>query len=1671
MNKWLDRYESGGLVSKNSLNRNVTCSNCGWSWKLSDGGLDPMTCHKCGGDIKMKHGGELDEYKDKGQVNFKDQLYQQNRPVVDNTAAPIVLPGNLFYDKTRVVNSSSAGLNKFQLKEINQNLKNNAFREKQAEIENYKAAELFHNNNPVAKLLGTRSAPASNIKPTAKELAYGAGAGINEFYDVPGIGIANDFVNPLSLVSKGIISPWMQAPLQAQQSDSYLPYAGAALSTALTYPMVRPASIAAKTILNPANIYRGALGAGKYLTEETALKNAYKLNPWAFKPYANAYYHRSPNLENIVNKETGMLQGYGQSEAGKAYSELARPGKGPEVVKQAGSANEYVSTINLKKPANTQLYFAKGTPLDWGRTNMILDKKTGKLIPGQGYAGPYMVEVKDVPMGSSTKGRLPGAEPIGVGSYAVSKRPISLDETNFYKEHWLQRYKKIHKPKIFSEGQPYEGAPHIYEDMVPINGRYQPRTVITDAGVKNEILGLEATPIIPLNQIEYPVTPNKFLYGPHSSFGKMEKGVVTDTYRGMPPGSTNTYTSTLPSYTSSVKPFVFNQKRFNEAKGFLDRYQHLKKLQAKKLIAKDADILKYARSEEGVNDITRRAIEKTNTKYRGVYPDLNKYATTGEQYSSGVKITEDILKSTTEAMKNAGVDITNPVAVGEYMSTHIPLNKFGYRSGVNSYGMPDDWDVLFTSELPSTMYGSHQYKMKLPFNFEQGNYKEWYSTFIKNNAKKGINELDRNTKPSDWINGNIPYQSELYPGMPYFGGNTGVYAGPKGFKIFDSGQFLSEEEVKKILNQGLLLPKKFGGPIVTNRGQWDYPGQTTIIPSNNITMQGVPYPVVGVDNTGHTKMMQPGMNYTFPGQYVTEYPMMKPGGQLPTIYVTDPNDKGLQMYKDSSALYHSYLRNLDRLKQLGLPVTQTDDKPSTLDYRARFNKHLLSFPQIRKKAKEKGIILEKHMYEQGVLQPYLVQGKDVFDNLVNKSLKTPKADTLRTHEAAHKTIKPVGLDKVFPPSVIEDTYDGTRRKKREWVTDASGNIINDTGFQEEGKNVNFKSRIIENTPLFTQRYAEPVQPVELQSKTSQSMQSLHPQRMQSSPISMQGQPMQIQPMTLPQQKGRPVYGPGSTIIGYSNDNMKFNPAYQYTGAPNNQFNLQDKELLNNPELLKQYIYNQDSGYHYKDGGEMIKRADGSYSKRGLWDNIRDNIGSGKAPTKQMLDQEKKIRNQYKDGGEKDKFNTNLKGNAIEGFKYHSELFPSLLNDAFDYDTKGFYKQIYDEYNGDLDAITKALTPNSPTQHIGTDRYKKPNHPTFSNESKYSIPIIRPGGKWGHNEEENYDYFKATRRNIKNMNNSDGSPFNYFKRAEDYNQDGIPDVKLFFRNEPVFKQGGGVILNTGGEQHRIYVKSTNRGEGDKGHIMVNHPTMDKGMWDTIDLTQKAGAKTIAQGVDATKEWHRENPYMKQRGGERNNNLKNINLNLPVIRYQEMNPLHINGFLANDRNQNLFIGGINPRYQNEDFSVGPYMIGVGNKYFQKFPADMGMSGTYHVNNNFDINMGAGQNNINAGIKYNFANGGYVVRRSHDRKGKTHVVTGPDGTKKYFGDPNMGERGNSKYGKEAFYARHKSNLAKNPYFRAYARATWEEGGETMAIGGQTMMNPVTRKDNRNWLEFLKN
>jgi hypothetical protein len=57
------------------------------------------------------------------------------------------------------------------------------------------------------------------------------------------------------------------------------------------------------------------------------------------------------------------------------------------------------------------------------------------------------------------------------------------------------------------------------------------------------------------------------------------------------------------------------------------------------------------------------------------------------------------------------------------------------------------------------------------------------------------------------------------------------------------------------------------------------------------------------------------------------------------------------------------------------------------------------------------------------------------------------------------------------------------------------------------------------------------------------------------------------------------------------------------------------------------------------------------------------------------------------------------------------------------------------------------------------------------------------------------------------------------------------------------------IKVAGEKHTIK-------KNKKGDIIVDHAG-NKGKYDKIDLTKKAGAKTIKAGVKATRKWHKEN----------------------------------------------------------------------------------------------------------------------------------------------------------------------------------------------------------------------
>jgi len=105
---------------------------------------------------------------------------------------------------------------------------------------------------------------------------------------------------------------------------------------------------------------------------------------------------------------------------------------------------------------------------------------------------------------------------------------------------------------------------------------------------------------------------------------------------------------------------------------------------------------------------------------------------------------------------------------------------------------------------------------------------------------------------------------------------------------------------------------------------------------------------------------------------------------------------------------------------------------------------------------------------------------------------------------------------------------------------------------------------------------------------------------------------------------------------------------------NEQHNVMNKQKLS-PTLfaMGRFKNGGPNNDEYSQGGEMIKRADGSYSRRGLWDNMRANKGSGKEPTKEMLEQERKIKAKegHADGGIADWWYNNMRSQQYRDENY------------------------------------------------------------------------------------------------------------------------------------------------------------------------------------------------------------------------------------------------------------------------------------------------------------------------------------------------------------------------------------------------------------------------------------
>jgi hypothetical protein len=65
------------------------------------------------------------------------------------------------------------------------------------------------------------------------------------------------------------------------------------------------------------------------------------------------------------------------------------------------------------------------------------------------------------------------------------------------------------------------------------------------------------------------------------------------------------------------------------------------------------------------------------------------------------------------------------------------------------------------------------------------------------------------------------------------------------------------------------------------------------------------------------------------------------------------------------------------------------------------------------------------------------------------------------------------------------------------------------------------------------------------------------------------------------------------------------------------------------------------------------------------------------------------------------------------------------------------------------------------------------------------------------------------------------------------------------------------VTAGGLKHKVTKKQEDRGAGKKGDIIVEQNS-HSGKKERMNLTKLAGAKTVKQGIAATKKYHKEHP---------------------------------------------------------------------------------------------------------------------------------------------------------------------------------------------------------------------
>ncbi len=762
--------------------------------------------------------------------------------------------------------------------------------------------------------------------------------------------------NPVSLMYN-MAANIGESPLQAKMTNSNLPYLGA---VAAPLAMGALAGIGANTtgqFVN--NIVNPLAGTGDLVNSlgNKYLPNAYKLNPFAFKPNPNNFYRTigEQGLKDV--KETGILR--------------ANP---------LGAGDAPIEGINMSRPSDVP-YFAKGEIGNYPGNNYVAE--TTKPLYARGDVNPITNQ--------TIKGRHAGYRNIDETGKAAN---IPVEDVKLLKKDWLQGYKEIKSPK-FTQNTEIPVNNTLDNSSKNLEDLNYARDFFKDRGynIPENLERIAKSDLLTDRTIRGLVNrDNTFARGVSTNWAEIEKrnpeilrhleGKGID-WKANPQAAAEYMATHIPIqtgygraslnqdvfnkgmdglYTSNSIPtaegytygdgFIVKAKRptnftSNNRKDWIDnnKLNYYENRLPRSITQQDLDEIKHMQSSQPRSLWNSNSLGKENSE------KVHKWLDEADLKEKELKTKYGIAEDGDYAI--IGVDESHPdfFKLRNQKSKDVRSYRDEYDNWYNQT-QNDVWKTLTPppEESISKKLLKTEHIKKINLN-EANNIGELFDLVKKNklgrnsrlNIEDDLIEISGNVRSNGGSSKDILAAQKEY--LKTFAGNDYahyIHLGTPGEKVLEaiSSKRITPDIWKnksrahtntysRGLSAGsLILPvvggaalsqQKLGGTPVNPQGLFEEEGPV-IIPSNNITMvqkkgkKQLPNNVLAIPDNDQPIIMKKGNNYKFPNsKTVKEIPLfgMQKGGKIQPLIVNNPNDPRLKAYQDSLNLYKNGIKDIN----------------------------------------------------------------------------------------------------------------------------------------------------------------------------------------------------------------------------------------------------------------------------------------------------------------------------------------------------------------------------------------------------------------------------------------------------------------------------------------------------------------------------------------------------------------------------------------------------------------------------------------------------------------------------------------------------------------------------------------------------------------------------------------